>query len=173
MIKKIALCIALMGVPHLASAQSIQDQIISQLADQGFGEMQLSRTWLGRVQIIAYRGDLRRELVFHPQTGEILRDFWEVDEDDRAPSLFNPRRSDEDDEGRDNDDDDRDDDGSDRDDDRDGHRDDDRDDDDRDDDDRDDDDRDDDRDDDDDDDDEKDDRDDRRDDKRENDRDDD
>jgi hypothetical protein len=47
---------------------------------------------LGRIRVIAYRDDLRRELVFNPQTGEILRDYWRTieDGDDDGPRLFNP-----------------------------------------------------------------------------------
>ncbi len=116
MLKKFAICFALMGVPQFAAAQSIQDQIIDQLQAQGFTSMQLSRTWLGRVRIISYRDGLRREVVFNPQTGEILRDFWESSGDDTAPTLFNPGGGwfsfgdDDDDDDDDHDDDDDDDD---------------------------------------------------------------
>mgnify|MGYP006955165040 CR=1 FL=1 len=73
MLRKVAVCLALAGTPQLALAQSVQDQIVSQLRGQGFTEISLQRTWLGRVRVIALRDDLRRELVFNPQTGEILR----------------------------------------------------------------------------------------------------
>ncbi len=115
MLKQIAICIALIGTPHLAAAQTIQDQLVEQLQAQGFTNMQVSRTWLGRVRIMSRRGDLVRELVFNPQTGEILRDLWKTDDDDRAPWLFNPDSSwfdddDDDDDYDDDDDDDNDDD---------------------------------------------------------------
>ena len=92
MLKRFAICLALTGAPQFAAAQSVQDQILSQLRDQGFSEMTLNRTWLGRIRVIAYRDDLRRELVFNPQTGEILRDYWRTIEDDGddGPQLFNP-----------------------------------------------------------------------------------
>ena len=82
MLKQIAICIALIGTPQFAAAQTIQDQIVEQLQAQGFTNLQVSRTWLGRVRIISRRGDLVRELVFNPQTGEILRDLWKTDDDD-------------------------------------------------------------------------------------------
>ncbi len=92
MLKRFVICLALTGAPQFAAAQSVQDQIVAQLRNQGFTEMTLNRTWLGRIRVIAYRDDLRRELVFNPQTGEILRDYWRTieDGDDDGPRLFNP-----------------------------------------------------------------------------------
>ena len=97
MLKKFAICLALVGSPQFAAAQSAQDHIVAQLHDQGFSEITLTRTWLGRIRVIALRDDLRRELVFNPQSGEILRDYWVTmdedegeDNDDFAPQLFNP-----------------------------------------------------------------------------------
>lgn len=96
MLKRLAICLVLVGAPHVAAAQSVQDQIVTQLRDQGFEEISLNRTWLGRVRVIALRDELRRELVFNPQTGEILRDYSVIlsgdddDDDTKAPRLFNP-----------------------------------------------------------------------------------
>lgn len=92
MFKRLALCLVLVGAPQFAAAQSFQDQIIGQLRAQGFTEISINQTWLGRIRVTAVRSDLRRELVFNPQTGEILRDFWRTsdDDDNRAPRLFNP-----------------------------------------------------------------------------------
>lgn len=73
------LCLALIGSPHIVAAQSVQDQIIAQLRDQGFTEMTVNRTLLGRVRVVAIRDGVTRELVFHPQTGAILRDYWVTD----------------------------------------------------------------------------------------------
>lgn len=105
MLKKIILCIALAGAPQFAAAQSVQDQIVTQLRAQGFSEIAINRTWLGRIRVVALRDDLRRELVFNPQTGEILRDFWRtLDGDDEGPRLFNPGTSSIGNTGRDDDD---------------------------------------------------------------------
>ncbi|MEL7181617.1 MAG: hypothetical protein AAFN63_17610, partial [Pseudomonadota bacterium] len=89
MLKKIIVCVALATTPQVAAAQSVQDQIVSQLRDQGFGDIRVQRTWLGRIRVISQRDGVRRELVFNPQTGEILRDYWR-DADDDGPRLFNP-----------------------------------------------------------------------------------
>ena len=93
MLKKIVVCLALSGAPHVVAAQSVQDSIISQLQAQGFDNFSLNRTWLGRVRVVSYRDGLRRELVFNPQTGEILRDYWRNVDDDDGPTLFNPSGS--------------------------------------------------------------------------------
>ncbi len=98
MLKKFAFCLVLIGAPQAAAAQSVQDQIVTQLRAQGFTEIALNRTWLGRVRVIAVRDDLRRELVFNPQTGEILRDYW-VDADDAGPRILNPGGGSDDDAG--------------------------------------------------------------------------
>lgn len=69
-----------------AFAQSVQEQIITQLQAQGYSEFLVERTWLGRIRIETSNGELDRELVFNPHTGEILRDRWEVirDNEDAA-----------------------------------------------------------------------------------------
>jgi hypothetical protein len=73
--------------PGLASAQSVQDQIVSQLTAQGFSRIEVSRTLLGRIKIDARSANLDRELVFNPVTGEILRDYWR----DRDDGVASPR----------------------------------------------------------------------------------
>ena len=95
MIRKAALCVILALAPQFASAETVQESIVRQLREQGFSELTLNRTWLGRVRVVAVRDNLRRELVFNPQTGEILRDFWretddEDDDGDDTPRIFNP-----------------------------------------------------------------------------------
>lgn len=92
MIKQLMICFLLIGSPQIVAAQSVQDQIITQLQQQGFTDIQVSRTWLGRIRIVSLHDDLQRELVFNPQTGEILRDFWQtLDGDGRATArIVNP-----------------------------------------------------------------------------------
>lgn len=87
--------------PGFAAAQSVQDQIVSQLTAQGFTRIEVSRTLLGRVKIEARSPRLERELVFNPVTGEILRDYWE-DRDDGgsvSPRVLIPRVGDDGDRG--------------------------------------------------------------------------
>ena len=91
---------AMLALPGAAWAQSVQDQIIAQLTQQGFATYEVSRTFLGRVRIVAISGRFRREIVFNPTTGEILRDFIQpLDEDDAGagPVLFDPNSQGDDD----------------------------------------------------------------------------
>jgi hypothetical protein len=67
-----------------ASADAFKDQIVQQLAAQGFTEFRISRTFLGRTRVLAYSSDLQREIIYNPATGVILRDFWRDREDDRT-----------------------------------------------------------------------------------------
>lgn len=59
-----------------ALAASFQDEVVAQLKKQGFGSIRVQRTLLGRVRILASRGDGQREIILNPRTGEILRDLW-------------------------------------------------------------------------------------------------
>gem|GEM_PF-1239585 len=56
-------------------AVSIADQIVSQLTEQGFADITVGRTLLGRVRIVALNEQYRREIIIDPRTGEILRDL--------------------------------------------------------------------------------------------------
>jgi len=60
-----------------ALALTMEERLIGQLRAQGFDRISVSRTLLGRTRIVAVAADQRREIIFNPRTGEILRDFWE------------------------------------------------------------------------------------------------
>ncbi len=92
MLRICLICLALLGAPSAVVAQSIESQMISQLTDQGFDDLEITRTLLGRVRIIGYSDTYRRELVFNPATGEILRDYLvAISGTSRAaPRLFDP-----------------------------------------------------------------------------------
>lgn len=49
--------------------------VAEELADQGYQVSKISKTFWGRVKIVANKGDLEREVVVNPNTGEILRDL--------------------------------------------------------------------------------------------------
>ena len=77
-----SLLLATLAGPALAdtkgegtTAQTPSEQILSILINRGYRLLEDERTWLGRQRIIAERDGTRRELVFHPGTGEILRDY--------------------------------------------------------------------------------------------------
>ena len=64
------------GLAAVAFAATVADQIVAQLQGQGFEEIVVEQTWLGRTRISAERGDASREIILNPNTGEILRDLW-------------------------------------------------------------------------------------------------
>lgn len=61
-----------------AFAAGVEDEIIDGLKAQGYSDIQVSTTWLGRVQIEATSQTAHREIVLDPRTGEILRDYWQM-----------------------------------------------------------------------------------------------
>lgn len=112
--------------PALAQGASVIDQVVVQLKAQGYTKISMGRTLLGRTRIVAVNDTMRREIIVNPATGEILRDYWEIEEedDDRDSDRGGRERGEtsrdddrDDDDGDDDDDDDRDDDDDDRDDD--------------------------------------------------------
>ncbi|MEX0311604.1 MAG: hypothetical protein AB3N17_15315 [Tateyamaria sp.] len=102
-------------------AGPVEDSIIRQLENQGFSQIEVRRTLLGRSRIVAQSASLYREIVVNPVTGEILRDFWRRLDGDRGgtsivvpgatgPSTGNGDPSNNGDDDADGDDDDGDDD---------------------------------------------------------------
>lgn len=59
-----------------AFARSLAENIARQLSGQGFSNVQIEGTWLGRSRITGTRNGESREIVVNPNTGEILRDLW-------------------------------------------------------------------------------------------------
>ncbi len=70
----ILLVAGLLAGPALAG--SYEDSVLEQLQAQGYANIRLSRTLLGRSRIVAVTGDYIREIILDPNTGEILRDLW-------------------------------------------------------------------------------------------------
>ena len=91
-------CLSLTPLAGVAQTQTIQDRIVQQLRDQGFDEIEVTRTWLGRVRILAEEDDTLREIILSPTTGAILRDYWvELDDDDDDDDTFLAEDEDDDD----------------------------------------------------------------------------
>ena len=72
-----ALGASLLAAPAAGWAQSFADRIVSQLRAQGYDDISVSNTWLGRTRIVAQSADGNREIIIDPRTGEILRDLWQ------------------------------------------------------------------------------------------------
>jgi hypothetical protein len=61
-----------------ALAQGYADDVVRQLGGQGYADISVSTTFLGRVRILAKGEGGHREIILNPRTGEILRDLWIV-----------------------------------------------------------------------------------------------
>lgn len=87
----LGLAAAISAAPAMAA--TLEERLVAQLRAQGYTEIRKSRTLLGRVRIEAERPGGEREIIFNPRTGEILRDYWEEDDDDEhdEDGLFSPR----------------------------------------------------------------------------------
>ncbi len=72
----------LLAAPAWASDRV--DRILRDLQREGFTQINISRTLLGRTRIVASGPDGTREIVVHPGTGEVLRDIYSGD-DSRDP----------------------------------------------------------------------------------------
>ena len=79
---KIAGAAVLAASPALADSYS--DAIVRQLSRQGFAKISIERTLLGRVRILATGSEGRREIIVNPRTGEILRDLWTANSNNRS-----------------------------------------------------------------------------------------
>jgi hypothetical protein len=102
------------GGPAQAKTKDIAAVWVQQLLLDGYEEIEVSQTWLGRVRIQAEKGDLEREIIFNPQTGEVLRDYSHGGDGGlRLPLGFDVDLDDDDDVGDDDGDDDDEEDGDD------------------------------------------------------------
>lgn len=88
MIRRLLPAMALMIAASSASADELVDQVTSQLAQQGYSEIHITRTFLGRIRIEASADGQYREIILNPRTGEILRDYWDGEDDEAEEGLF-------------------------------------------------------------------------------------
>lgn len=94
--------IVIFGLAALAASPSFasgyEEDIVASLRAQGYQQITVEITFLGRVRITAIKQSNLREIVINPRTGEILRDLWTAP-DGRAiasPSEFDNRAAKED-----------------------------------------------------------------------------
>ena len=77
----LGLAVAVSGAgPGLA--QGYADTLLAELRREGYRDIVVSRTLLGRLRVQAARNGRLREIVLNPNTGEILRDLWLVESGD-------------------------------------------------------------------------------------------
>lgn len=94
---------ALSALP--VGAQSLENQLLSQLQAEGYSEIDMRRTLLGRLRITALTETHEREIVINPRTGEVLRDYVEEREDESWFESDDEDDSDDDGQGDDDSDD--------------------------------------------------------------------
>ena len=71
---------------------------VKQLQLDGYDEIEVKRTWLGRVRIIAEKDEIEREIILHRATGEVLRDYSRAEDGSlRLPLGFEVDLDDDDD----------------------------------------------------------------------------
>ncbi|MDJ1017875.1 MAG: hypothetical protein QNJ35_15310 [Paracoccaceae bacterium] len=92
--------ITLAAVPAQAQTSSIQDRIVEALGQEGYREVSVTRTWLGRLRFVAEKPGAEREIVVNPNTGVVLRDYERVliDDDDEDGGWDEDEADDEEDE---------------------------------------------------------------------------
>ena len=99
---------------HADYVSSVREQ----LRRQGYRQISVSSTMLGRTRIVAKSKTGTREIIMNPRTGEILRDLWSSAQGSSGPSIVGSDADDpddgqddaRDDDGDDDSEDDRDDD---------------------------------------------------------------
>ena len=74
----LVLCLVLAAPPALADADAIRDRIVAELQSDGFTQIRMNRTWLGRLRFVGDKPGARREIVVNPATGVILRDYLQL-----------------------------------------------------------------------------------------------
>ncbi len=97
LIRLTLILVCLLGTPSALWAGDIHDQVVQQLQAQGFSDIELRRTILGRIRITATSDEYWREIVLNPRTGEILRDYWRLIDAsmaDATPLLMSPSADD-------------------------------------------------------------------------------
>ncbi|MES2436057.1 MAG: hypothetical protein V4586_19765 [Pseudomonadota bacterium] len=70
-----------------AVAESFQHSVVAQLRGQGYREINVERTMLGRVRIVGAKGGGTREIILNPRTGEILRDIVLAEDGQVMPEI--------------------------------------------------------------------------------------
>ena len=55
-------------------AGTVEQKLLASLQAQGYVVVEQSYTFLGRLHVVARIGDVQREIVVNPGTGEVLRD---------------------------------------------------------------------------------------------------
>ncbi len=69
------LLLLLIAPPAVADAASVRDFYVRELREDGYSEIKVTKTWLGRMRFVAEKPGSLREIVVNPGTGVVLRDY--------------------------------------------------------------------------------------------------
>ena len=75
------MALALLPASAAHADEDYVEDLVKLLETQGYVDISVTRTLLGRVRIVAVNSKGRRELICNPRTGEVLRDIL-LDPDD-------------------------------------------------------------------------------------------
>ncbi|MDJ0857967.1 MAG: hypothetical protein QNI90_18280 [Dinoroseobacter sp.] len=67
--------VALFALSATSAKGDVTASVVRQLSQQGYEIQSVQRTLLGRTRVISTQGELRRETVFDPRSGTIMRDI--------------------------------------------------------------------------------------------------
>ena len=97
-----ALALTLIGTAAFADVTTAW---VKQLQLDGYDDIAVSRTWLGRIRIIAEKDEIEREIILHRATGEVLRDYSRAEDGSlRLPLGFEVELEEDDDDSEEKDD---------------------------------------------------------------------
>ena len=72
----VVICSLALSTPAAhADVEGVRNGIVLILREDGYSEIRISRTLLGRMRFVATRPDARREIVVNPNSGVVLRDY--------------------------------------------------------------------------------------------------
>ena len=100
-----AAALTLMVGTAAAAQTPFVDRILTDLKANGYHSISVTRTWLGRYRIEAEGPNGEREIVVNARTGEVLRDFMELESDDDDDDDDEDSGGEDDDNGDDDNDD--------------------------------------------------------------------
>lgn len=84
--RKVLFCLLLAIAPAgVAASETVRERVVQELRQDGFTDIRVYRTFLGRLRFVGENQNTRREIVVSPSTGVVLRDYQralEISEDD-------------------------------------------------------------------------------------------
>ncbi|MEM7717978.1 MAG: hypothetical protein AAF222_02150 [Pseudomonadota bacterium] len=77
--KRLLLVFMLCVAPITVHAnEAVKERVVRELREDGYNDIRVGRTFLGRMRFVANKEGSRREVVVNPATGVVLRDYVAV-----------------------------------------------------------------------------------------------